>query len=344
MSDTEAAKQHTLDDQYWRWHVIRECRVPDHYIGKPTKHRPDGKHTISPALTKSVLLNLAKWGLDQTIYEGVEHMAHSTQAPVRTINDAMRVLVYHGLITRTERPSSGSQKNTTLNWDKIEALREAFMPKSGRIEPETASDKQPPMAALAARPAPAPPPTPAADKMQRRSVPAATPAPVSGPPAATMVATAPVAAPAPAAPSGERTHLNRVRTLVKSLYTISERSATQEMITTGTQVLLPHINGDEKLTEMGICVRFIALSESYPVKKDDGSIFVWRDAFVNSRDPILTFIKNYAALDKKVQRILTDEKRAQRERQRQRQDDPMESGVSREGWDEMFASLDRASE
>jgi hypothetical protein len=337
MAEAAAPEQHTLDDQYWRWHVIRECRVPDHYIGKATKHRPDGRHVISPALTKSVLLNLAKWGLDQTIYEGVEHMAHSTQAPVRTINDAMRVLVYHGLITRTERPSSGSQKNTTLNWDKIEALREAFMPKSGRIEPETASDKQPPMAALAARPAPAPPPTPAADKMQRRSVPPTTPAP---PPVPARPAAAPVAAPAASSGGRIQTVEDAARCIARLVFTNSERQATEEMLSAGAQALLPLVSSNERFDELKLYAKFIGASKHHPSTKGDGSTFTWFEAFLKATDPIATYMRNLDKLARAIKSIEIEEERAQRERERT----PLEGGLSQDKWDAMFDDLENSSE
>lgn len=115
---SEKQRQGNLDDQYWRWHVIRECRVPDTYTRNGKKVR------VVKALVKAVLLDLAKWGIDQSIFEGRDSIAHNTQIPVRTVSAAFRVLVENKIIIREDSPFAGATKTTRLDWVKIESLRE----------------------------------------------------------------------------------------------------------------------------------------------------------------------------------------------------------------------------
>lgn len=119
-------KEPTLKDQWWRWHIIREVRVPTSYIKKAGKKQDAEKIEVQECIVKSVLLELAQWDHpDAEVYVGVEHIQHATGVPERQIYKAFRVLDEAGLLKRRSR-GLGNPKLKILDWDKLEALREPF--------------------------------------------------------------------------------------------------------------------------------------------------------------------------------------------------------------------------
>lgn len=119
-------RPHTLEDQYWRWHVVREARVPSTYKGKPCKGYEDGILRVQPGIVKAVLLDFAQWPQRARIHAGLGRVAHATQLSLREVQRAVKVLVEHGWMTREKQGRMGATKVTKLHWDKIEAARESY--------------------------------------------------------------------------------------------------------------------------------------------------------------------------------------------------------------------------
>jgi hypothetical protein len=124
-----------MDDRA-RWQCIREARLPDYYTGAPDAGHLDGRFKVRACVVKSVLMELGRFAPEKTIYEGVDHIAFATQIPARTVKQALRVLVQHGLLSRETQKRKGLTKVTVIHWDRIEALRETF--RSSESAPEDA--------------------------------------------------------------------------------------------------------------------------------------------------------------------------------------------------------------
>jgi predicted DNA-binding transcriptional regulator len=145
-------RKHTLMDQYWRWHVVRECRVPNTYTTKPSKDYPKGIVKVDAHAVKAVLLEFAQWPLDKTIKMGLKRVAHETQMSLREAQKAVKVLIEHGLINREARARMGATKVTKLDWEKIEALRQSYKKTLASVNDDDEDDDDAADAAQAAEP------------------------------------------------------------------------------------------------------------------------------------------------------------------------------------------------
>jgi hypothetical protein len=133
-------KHRTLEDQYWRWHVVREARVPSTYKVKPCKSHPDGIVHVSTYIVKAVLLDFSQWPLNNRINAGLGRVAHSTELPLREVQKAVKVLTEHGWMTREKQARMGATKVTKLNWEKIEKARESYRETFATKQPDGAGE------------------------------------------------------------------------------------------------------------------------------------------------------------------------------------------------------------
>jgi DNA-binding transcriptional ArsR family regulator len=128
------ASEASRKDQWGRWEIIRECRVPDHYFDKKGQ-----KRQVNPWIVKTVLLDLAQWDSsdDAEVYKGVGNIAHATQLAKRNVELALYVLKQAGIIAERKWRGMGAPKRTHLDWEKIEELRQPFSATFAKSEPVT---------------------------------------------------------------------------------------------------------------------------------------------------------------------------------------------------------------